>query len=94
MIGRICNYIFEYMLFFYNKFPYTCYQFYRRGIIVSSEKPLKTADFKGPVQDFTDFCTSERERRINSGAAFDSKEFDRAVNLATKKLQALEGGEF
>ena len=61
---------------------------------MSSEKKLANTEFLGPVQDFVVFCSAERERRVNSGAPFDSNAFDKAVKLATKKLHALEGGEY
>ncbi|MGD2082262.1 MAG: hypothetical protein PVF91_04810 [Chromatiales bacterium] len=55
----------------------------------SEDKPLGSSESLGPAQDFAAFCEEERERRRNSGEAFDEEGFDEAVDLVLRKLSAL-----
>jgi hypothetical protein len=57
----------------------------------SDHKPLASTELKGPAQDFFDFCKEEKDRRRNSGQAFDEAAFDAAVEIVRRKLQALAG---
>lgn len=41
------------------------------------------------TQEFLDYCTAERERRLNSGEAFDEETFDQAIQMALHKLRVL-----
>jgi hypothetical protein len=41
------------------------------------------------AQEFLDYCTAEKERRINSGETFDEETFDHAVQMVISKLCVL-----
>jgi hypothetical protein len=41
------------------------------------------------AQEFLDYCTAERERRLNSGESFDEETFDRAIEMVINKLRVL-----
>ncbi|MCU7880272.1 MAG: nodulation protein E [Candidatus Thiodiazotropha sp. (ex Lucinoma aequizonata)] len=41
------------------------------------------------VQEFLDYCAAERERRLNSGEAFDEEAFDHAIEMVMSKLKVL-----
>lgn len=41
------------------------------------------------AKEFLDFCNAERERRLNSGEAFDQAQFDEAVEMVLRKLRLL-----
>ncbi|MCU7874044.1 MAG: nodulation protein E [Candidatus Thiodiazotropha sp. (ex Lucinoma borealis)] len=41
------------------------------------------------AQEFLDYCTAERERRLNSGEAFDEEAFDQAIEMVMSKLKVL-----
>jgi hypothetical protein len=41
------------------------------------------------VQEFLDYCAAERERRLNSGEAFDEETFDQAMQMVINKLRVL-----
>jgi len=43
-----------------------------------------------PSQEFSAYCESEFERRLNSGVEFDEKTYRRAMALVVDKLSALE----
>jgi len=39
--------------------------------------------------DFLAYCNAERERRLNSGEAFDQEAFEQAVEMVLSKLRVL-----
>ncbi len=41
------------------------------------------------AKEFLAYCNAERERRLNSGEAFDQQAFDEAVEIVLRKLRAL-----
>jgi hypothetical protein len=41
------------------------------------------------AQEFLDYCTAEKERRLNSGESFDEETFDQAIEMVVKKLRVL-----
>jgi hypothetical protein len=41
------------------------------------------------AQDFLAYCNAERERRLNSGEAFDQEAFEQAVEMVLSKLRML-----
>jgi hypothetical protein len=41
------------------------------------------------AQEFLDYCTAEKERRLNSGEAFDEETFDQAIEMVVNKLRVL-----
>ncbi|MEW8079915.1 MAG: nodulation protein E [Candidatus Thiodiazotropha endolucinida] len=41
------------------------------------------------AQEFLDYCTAEKERRLNSGEAFDEETFDQAMQMVISKLRVL-----
>jgi hypothetical protein len=41
------------------------------------------------AQDFLAYCNAERERRLNSGEAFDEEAFDQAIEMVLNKLRVL-----
>ncbi|MEL0586525.1 MAG: nodulation protein E [Candidatus Thiodiazotropha sp. (ex. Lucinoma kazani)] len=41
------------------------------------------------AQEFLDYCAAERERRLNSGEAFDEEAFDQAIKMVMSKLKVL-----
>ncbi|MCU7804459.1 MAG: nodulation protein E [Candidatus Thiodiazotropha sp. (ex Lucinoma kastoroae)] len=41
------------------------------------------------AQEFLDYCAAERERRLNSGEAFDEEAFDQAIEMVMSKLKVL-----
>lgn len=53
-------------------------------------KPLNITERRSTIQEFADYCAAERERRRNSGAAFDVATFDRAVAIALQQLTNLQ----
>ena len=48
-----------------------------------------TQDPEGSAKEFLDYCNAERERRLNSGEAFDREAFDEAVELVMRRLSTL-----
>lgn len=52
-------------------------------------RPMSLHRPQEAAEAFTDFCAAERERRQNSGEAFDAALFDAAVDLVSRKLQKL-----
>jgi hypothetical protein len=44
-----------------------------------------------PSQEFSAYCESEFERRLNSGEEFDEHLYRKAMALVVEKLSALEG---
>jgi hypothetical protein len=57
-------------------------------------KPFSKSRLRGPARDFAEYCELEKERRQNSGEAFDADTYDRAVDLVLRRLGAFqeEGG--
>jgi hypothetical protein len=49
-----------------------------------------TVEVPATAQEFYAYCEAERERRRNSGEAFDEALFASAVELALRKFRALE----
>jgi len=45
---------------------------------------------KTPSQEFSAYCDSELERRVNSGKGFDEHQFKKAMELVMTKLEKLE----
>lgn len=44
----------------------------------------------GPsAREFLDYCSAERERRLNSGESFDEQVFDQAIEMVMSKLRVL-----
>ncbi|MES9947419.1 MAG: nodulation protein E [Candidatus Thiodiazotropha sp.] len=41
------------------------------------------------AQEFLDYCRAEKERRLNSGEAFDEATFDQAMQMVINKLRML-----
>ncbi|MCU7919300.1 MAG: nodulation protein E [Candidatus Thiodiazotropha sp. (ex Dulcina madagascariensis)] len=41
------------------------------------------------AQEFLAYCAAERERRQNSGEAFDEETFDQAIEMVLGKLRVL-----
>ena len=48
-----------------------------------------TDDLGASAKEFLAYCNAERERRLNSGEAFDQQAYDEAVELVLRKLRAL-----
>ena len=48
-----------------------------------------TDDLGISAREFLAYCNAERERRLNSGGAFDQQGFDEAVELVVRKLRTL-----
>ncbi|MGD8589196.1 MAG: hypothetical protein PVG22_10240 [Chromatiales bacterium] len=46
-------------------------------------------DLGASAREFLAYCDAERERRLNSGEAFDQAAFDEAVEMVTRKLRIL-----
>ena len=53
-------------------------------------KPLNITERQTTIEEFTNFCHEEKERRMNSGDDFDEPAFDEAKELTLRKLQVLE----
>jgi len=54
-------------------------------------KPLNMTERQTTIEEFTNFCHQEKERRMNSGEEdFDSLAFEEAKELTLRKLQVLE----
>ena len=53
-------------------------------------KPLNMTERQTTIEEFTNFCHEEKERRMNSGDNFDEKAFEEAKELTLRKLQVLE----
>ncbi len=55
-----------------------------------SPKPLNMARRHTTIEEFTNFCHEEKERRMNSGEDFDEIAYEEAKELTLRKLQVLE----
>ena len=53
-------------------------------------KPLNMTERRTTIEEFTSFCQEEKERRMNSGEAFDEQAFEEAMELTLRKLKVLE----
>jgi hypothetical protein len=53
-------------------------------------KPLNMTERETTIEEFTNFCHEEKERRMNSGDDFDEQAFEEAKELTLRKLQVLE----
>lgn len=49
-----------------------------------------TDDLGISAREFLTYCEAERERRLNSGEAFDPQGFDEAVEIVVRKLRVLD----
>jgi hypothetical protein len=56
-----------------------------------SEQPseIDSGNLGVSAREFFVYCHAERERRLNSGEAFDQQAFDEAVELVLRKLRTL-----
>ncbi len=52
-------------------------------------KPLNMTERRSTIEEYTQFCLEEKERRMNSGADFDEQSFDEATELTLRKLEML-----
>jgi hypothetical protein len=43
-------------------------------------------DLGASAREFLAYCNAERERRLNSGEAFDQRSFDEAVEMVMRRL--------
>jgi hypothetical protein len=48
------------------------------------------AERRTTIEEFTRYCEEEKERRMNSGEAFDEQAFEAAKELTLRKLKVLE----
>ncbi|MGD8911665.1 MAG: nodulation protein E [Candidatus Thiodiazotropha sp.] len=57
----------------------------------SSDQTTQPGDLPlgASAQEFLDYCTAEKERRINSGETFDEETFEKAVQMVINKLRVL-----
>lgn len=53
-------------------------------------KPLNMAGNWTTIEEFSNFCHKERERRLNSDNDFDEEAFDKAKDLALDQLKILK----
>lgn len=53
-------------------------------------KPLNMAERQTTIEEFTRFCSEEKERRMNSGDDFDEIAFEEAKELTLRKLAVLK----
>jgi hypothetical protein len=55
-----------------------------------SEQTTDQPDGPGAsAREFLAYCEAERERRLNSGEAFDPEAFDQAIEMVLSKLRML-----
>ena len=55
-----------------------------------NSKPLNMAERQTTIEEFSNYCQEEKERRMNSGDDFDEHAFDEAMELTLNKLVILE----
>lgn len=53
-------------------------------------KPLNMAENWTTIEEFSNFCRKEKERRLNSGDDFNEEAFEKAKNLALDQLKILK----
>jgi len=53
-------------------------------------KPLNMTERRTTIEEFSNYCQEEKERRMNSGEDFDEKAFEAAKELTLRKLKVLE----
>jgi hypothetical protein len=57
---------------------------------MSEQNPSLAPEGLGPsAAEFLAYCNAERERRLNSGEAFDQESFDAAIAMVLDKLRLL-----
>ena len=59
---------------------------------MSSSDPItqhENTPMGASAREFLSYCAAERERRLNSGEAFDEQAFDQAIEMVLSKLQVL-----
>jgi hypothetical protein len=57
---------------------------------LSDQAPPNNSDDLGvSAREFLAYCNAERERRLNSGEAFDQTSFEEAVEMVLRKLHTL-----
>ena len=57
---------------------------------MSDQTPGQTEEGPGSsAEEFLAYCNAERERRLNSGEAFDQESFELAVQMVLDKLRVL-----
>lgn len=58
----------------------------------ANQPPLDSDDLQGTAREFLEYCEEERERRRDSGAAFDEVLYQEAVDMVLRRLRNLEQG--
>jgi hypothetical protein len=58
----------------------------------ANQPPLDSDDLQGTASEFLEFCEEERDRRRDSGAAFDEELYQEAVDMVLRRLRNLEQG--
>lgn len=53
-------------------------------------KPLNVTERRSTIEEFLEYCATEKQNRHNSGEPFDVGCFDQAVDIALEKLIALQ----
>ncbi|MCK5662745.1 MAG: hypothetical protein KAI17_04620 [Thiotrichaceae bacterium] len=53
-------------------------------------KPLNIAESWSTIDEFSNFCHTEKERQMNSDTDFNETAFDKARDMALAKLQILK----
>jgi hypothetical protein len=57
---------------------------------MSDQTPSQVPEGLGAsAEEFLAYCNAERERRLNSGEAFDEEAFDAAIQMVLDKLRVL-----
>ena len=56
----------------------------------ANQPPLDSDDPQGTAREFLDYCEEERERRRDSGEAFDEALYQEAVDMVLRRLSHLE----
>ncbi|MCU7938860.1 MAG: nodulation protein E [gamma proteobacterium symbiont of Bathyaustriella thionipta] len=56
----------------------------------ASPKPLNMTERQTTIEEFTNYCHEEKERRMNSGEDFNESAYQEAKELTLRKLQVLE----
>ena len=56
----------------------------------ANQPPLASDDLQGTAREFLEYCEEERERRRDSGEAFDEDLYQEAVELVLRRLRHLE----
>ena len=56
----------------------------------ANQPPLDSDDLQSTARDFLEFCEEERERRRDSGEAFDETLYQGAVDMGLRRLRNME----